>query len=669
LNVDTIRANKITTIDDHRRLEDLFGRKWKRNNGGALVFPYHGESGEIVLQRAKPDVPPKIGGKPAKYLQPRGQKPRAYFPNGVRELLANIDQPLTITEGEKKALMLHQSGFAAIGIMGVDCWHEKRSARLLADLERVNWKGRRVFIAFDSDAVENENVRANVGLLSAALERMGAIPKVVWFPPGPNGEKVGADDFLVANGAPAFAALMAKAEQPEAVDPMESKARAETIEPASTAAAFLAEREFDGVPKLRYWRGSFHIWIGGRWIEIENSEAQADLVRSINRNFVFLTTGVIANLMAQLKAQAALPSRVEPPSWLGTPPVDWPAHEVIASSTELLHIPSLVVGRECQIPATPRYFTQTAIDYPIRIDAPEPELWLAFLDQIWHGDQESIDALQEWFGYLLVPDTRLQKILQIIGPPRAGKGVIARVLTSLVGRSNVAGPTLASLETNFGLAPMLGKSVAIIADARLSGRVDAGKVVERLLSISGEDALTIDRKFREGVTGKLPTRIVIISNELPRLAESSGALAGRMIILRLVRSFVGAEDTRLTDKLTAELPGILLWAIGGWQRLHERGHFLQPSSALEMAAEMRDLSSPVGTFIRERCELGPGYEVSVADIFDAWGNWTKENGYEHTIVKSVFCRDLRAAQPQLVLRRSREGEERWRVYEGISLLR
>ena len=41
----------------------------------------------------------------------------------------------------------------------------------------------------------------------------------------------------------------------------------------------------------------------------------------------------------------------------------------------------------------------------------------------------------------------LQKILLLVGPTRAGKGVIARVLGALVGRGNVAGPTLASLGT------------------------------------------------------------------------------------------------------------------------------------------------------------------------------------------------------------------------------
>ena len=57
-------------------------------------------------------------------------------------------------------------------------------------------------------------------------------------------------------------------------------------------------------------------------------------------------------------------------------------------------------------------------------------------------------------------------------------------------------------------------------------------VVERLLSVSGEDSLTIDRKYREPWTGRLPTRFVVMTNELPRLSDSSGALASRFIVFR-----------------------------------------------------------------------------------------------------------------------------------------
>jgi len=71
----------------------------------------------------------------------------------------------------------------------------------------------------------------------------------------------------------------------------------------------------------------------------------------------------------------------------------------------------------------------------------------------------------------------------MVGPTRGGKGVIARILGALIGKRNVCGPTLNSLGGEFGLAPLLGKSLAVISDARSSGGRNSSLVVERLLSV------------------------------------------------------------------------------------------------------------------------------------------------------------------------------------------
>jgi hypothetical protein len=87
---------------------------------------------------------------------------------------------------------------------------------------------------------------------------------------------------------------------------------------------------------------------------------------------------------------------------------------------------------------------------------------------------------------LLTPDTRQQKMMLLVGPKRSGKGTIGRVLKALHGEDSVAAPTLASLGTNFGLWPLIGRIAAsvIIGDARLGGRSDIAQIVERLLSIT-----------------------------------------------------------------------------------------------------------------------------------------------------------------------------------------
>ena len=102
---------------------------------------------------------------------------------------------------------------------------------------------------------------------------------------------------------------------------------------------------------------------------------------------------------------------------------------------------------------------------------------------------------------------------------------------------------------------LIGKPVAIIGDVRLGGG-EQHAVVERLLSISGEDTITIDRKYRDPWTGQLPTRIMFVSNELPRFGDASGAIATRCVILE-TRESSSAGRTRPHRRLLAELPGIL----------------------------------------------------------------------------------------------------------------
>jgi putative DNA primase/helicase len=671
----TIQAAGIHSETKPERLAVLLNwRKPAKKIAPAIVIPFTGADGRNGYSRVRPDTPRTIGGKPVKYESPSGEPNHIYLPPGVARALDDATAELLVTEGEKKALAATQAGFPCIGLVGVWGWKEKRAEHLLPELERVAWQGRQVRIVFDSDIARKADVQLAEARLAKHLADRGAIVRCARLPDGPAGDdgqpcKMGLDDFLLTHDLGGFRKLLDGAIEPEPLEGADAFAHAGSIEPASTAKAFLAERESDGVPRLRFWRGSFHWWHRGRYDELEPSEVHADLVRWINRGYVHLTTSIVGNLMAQVKAQAALRSRWEPPRWLDKPPVPWPASEVMATRRELVHLPTFIAGGEpFSIPATPLFFSQTAVDYDFCPDAPRPDAWHAFLHQLFADDMDAIATLGEWMGYCLTGDTSQQKILMLIGPPRSGKGTIARVLTRLIGSANVCGPTLASLETNFGLSPMLGKSLAIIGDARLSGKSDQCRIVERLLSISGEDSLTVDRKYREPVTGKIPSRLMLVSNELPRLAESSGALANRMIILRLTRSFLGAEDTQLTAKLCHELPGILNWAIAGWQRLHERGHFVQPQSGRELADEMADLASPVAMFVRERCIVGPQYACPVDDVYAEWRKWCEENGRDKPGTKQTFGRDLRAALPSLRDGQRRDEGSRYRRYDGLAIV-
>lgn len=350
------------------------------------------------------------------------------------------------------------------------------------------------------------------------------------------------------------------------------------------------------------------------------------------------------------------------PQWTARLDGEPAAEQLVACTNGLLDMESLRV-----IEPTPRFFATTALGCAWDPAAPEPVEWLAFLRSIWGDDEESIRTLRQIFGYFLTADTSQQKLFALVGPKRSGKGTIARILKALLGTDAVVNPTLDSLERPFGLAAFVGKSLAIIGDARLGGRSEQATVVERLLSISGEDPILIDRKNRDPVNVRLRTRVLLISNELPRLYDASGALASRFVILQMTRSFYGAEDTGLEQKLLAELPGILRWAMDGRRDLAESGRFCEPAASLQAADDLLLASSPVTAFLRDLCVVDEMAWVECGTLYSRYQGWCESNGNKPTSAQG-FGRDLRAVVPGLSTTQPRlNGGQRERRYHGIGL--
>ena len=296
-----------------------------------------------------------------------------------------------------------------------------------------------------------------------------------------------------------------------------------------------------------------------------------------------------------------------------------------------------------------------------------PVKFFDFLDDILGDDPEAVELLQEQFGYIVSGATSLQKILAIVGPKRAGKGVLGRLLTALVGKVNVCNPSLGSFGTNFPLQPLIGKTLALMSDARLDGSANQKAIVEHLLRVSGEDDVNVPRKGVTDWSGRLPTRFMLLTNEVPRLEDVSGALSGRFATLVLTKNFYGKEDPHLTDKILTELPGILNWALDGWVRLQEQGRFTVPASSNEVMKELEYLSSPIQKFIEEQCFFTPEGGIAVDELFFAWTQWCSYEGRSHAGTKATFGRDLRAAFPELKKSRRNIDGLRSYYYEGVVL--
>lgn len=446
-------------------------------------------------------------------------------------------------------------------------------------------------------------------------------------------------------------------------------------DPLAIARQFVAGQYTEAfTTTLHHWRNDFRRWRGGAYRVAAGDALRSELYAYLEHAQRPDKDGkpspfkpkvrIVSEVIDGLKAVTFLDDEIDPPAWLDAFP-DAP------DPTKLLPVANGVLNLDDGTlePQRPDLFVTSALPVAIKTNAQAPTAWLGFLADLWPDDPEAIAALQEIFGYSLTTDTDQQKIFLLVGPRRSGKGTVARVLAGLLGRDNVANPTFAGLASQFGLAALIDRRLAIISDARLSGRSDQAALAERLLSVSGEDGQTIDRKFRDPWNGRLQTRFVILTNELPRISDSSGALASRFVLLTLTRSFLGQEDHGLTDRLLTELPGIMNWSLEGLRRLRERGYFVQPQSPADAIIELEDLASPIGAFIRDCCIVQAGVEVPVDDMFSAWKVWSDDQGRTKAGNRQTFGRDLRAAIPRLKISNRRSANNaRRRYYEGVAVV-
>jgi putative DNA primase/helicase len=443
-------------------------------------------------------------------------------------------------------------------------------------------------------------------------------------------------------------------------------------DPRAVARIIATGYQHDGRTTLLQWRGAWMRWRGAHWTEAEDAELYAALYHRLERAKYVKTSAkgssvvpwapnrrTVGDVLHALGSLVWLPSELDAPSWL-----DGGAHPavLVSCANGLLD----VTTRELH-PQTPAYFNLVSVPFDYAPDAPAPKRWIEFLVRLWGHDPDSITALQDWFGYVLSGRTNLQKIFAVVGPMRSGKGTIARILRELIGHRSYAGPTLASLGTNFGLQPLIGVLLAVISDARLGGKTDAAVVVERLLTVSGEDAVTIDRKYRDEWTGRLPTRFMLLSNEVPAFRDASAAIASRFVILTLRESWLGREDTALGEALTTELPGILNWSLDGLARVTAAGRLTEPASSRDEVSTMADLASPESAFARDHCIIGPEHQATPEQLFAAWRGWCRDNGREHPGTKDSFMRNLRAAFPSLGRRRVAVDGQRVRTVQGIGV--
>jgi putative DNA primase/helicase len=455
------------------------------------------------------------------------------------------------------------------------------------------------------------------------------------------------------------------------------------------AKRYLDERQRHVITKqllLVYHDGCFYRWCDGVYKQMSNEGLTADIWRTAEAwpdNHECLTTLRVQDLVNAVRSTIYGNVRTSPPCWIGTPPdgmEDIDPRDLIAVRNGLLHIPNglLHIPTPRLFPHTPSFMTFTMLNFDYDPAAKAP-IFEGLLRDWWPADIDQRETLLEYMGLTLTNDFSHEKGLMIVGVKRSGKGVIAKIINALNGGTvGVVWKSLSDLAKNFGLQNTIEKHVMIISEGLVSPKIDRTEILQSLLTMIGRDGGSVQRKYKDDYSGTSDLFIVITLNEIPKIGDTSGALAARFIVLSMPISFLDREDRTLKDKVIAtEMSGILNMALDGLARLRNRGNFVQPATSIEASRDLHDSGSLID-FVRDELLFDPAVRVAVDDVYKRYASLADKNG-QRPFSKVTFGKHLKNAietlnlpykEPTQLRNGADDGtsrDNRRRYYKGFAL--
>lgn len=298
-------------------------------------------------------------------------------------------------------------------------------------------------------------------------------------------------------------------------------------------------------------------------------------------------------------------------------------------------------------PGRPNDFIQTAspTNYDPKATA---HRFIDFVHEIFDGDTNKVMFLQRLLGYGITGLSSEGVLPIFIGDGRNGKGTLFDhclfpVLGSLAGSIQAEaildpGRVRSADAPSPSIMALRGRRIVRASETGQGVKLDAAKA--KLLS--GEDKLTGRWPHSKRQIEFEPTHLLILlTNFKPRLPANDYAVWKRVALLTFPLSFVPdpkesferKRDSNLTKLLAKEHPGILRWIVDGclmWQR----EGLNPPPCVLADTLEYKREEDIIGHFIEEKCYIDTNASTTAANIYEAYCEWAKDNGYRPMSAKT-----------------------------------
>lgn len=360
--------------------------------------------------------------------------------------------------------------------------------------------------------------------------------------------------------------------------------------------------------------------INGNFFNVDGRIPEEAIQRMIYEEIKdHVTTGVskkVKNLLGVLKLEC----ESEPPPF----------------QTDRIHVANGTVFLDGNF-AEEKEFCRNRLPVRYCAEAAIPQTWMRYLNDLLQPDD--ILTVQEYFGYCLIPTTKAQKMLMIIGKGGEGKSRLGIVLRALLG-SNMNTGSIAKIESSpFARADLEHQLLLLDDDMKLEALSQTNHLKA---IITAELPMDLERKGEQSYQGDLRVRFLGLGNgNLQSLYDRSQGFYRRQIILTTKDKPAGRiDDPYLAEKMCAELEGIFLWALEGLQRLIANDYRLTISQrAKENMEEAISDGNNIVDFLKSEGYIGfkADYEARSSDLYEVYKLWCRENAENPFAMKSFIA--------------------------------
>ena len=265
-----------------------------------------------------------------------------------------------------------------------------------------------------------------------------------------------------------------------------------------------------------------------------------------------------------------------------------------------------------------------------------PEQWIKFVNELL--EPEDVKTLQEFMGYCLIPSTRAQKMLIMIGNGGEGKSRIGVVMRAILG-DNMNYGSVPKIETNsFARADLEHKLLMVDDDMRMENLPTTNNLKALITS---EGPMDLERKGVQSYQGLMYCRLMAFSNGFLKSAndDSYGFFRRQLILMTKPRPKDRKDDPFLSDKLRAEKEQIVVWALDGLYRLMKRDfHFTVSDRSKAAIMSAMDEANNVVSFLRSKGSFtfDPEGEITSREFYNIYKSWCDDNAIEPVSKRQVI---------------------------------